>query len=382
MRLRVLLGAAAAVLYSRLLQAENEGDDEEIKAAMGALLRALVRINFCYSREHFLMLDVPEDGVKWLLEQTTESAAEGARKRKGLKVKLPERQLLLDHSYRRTTMCPAGPLKENKEALARSKYDEVFFRESARPSYLFVVTCALMVALASADWSVGVLVCRALAGVVVAFVAQRIYNATCTPRARPRLRRLERQRLCDHRHHARRRRAHAYAGRPGSYPVARRPGGAPAPRGTARAPPPGPIARRPDCGPVPLGNARAPTTTGPVDRRPGGAPVPPGTASAPVPPRTARAPPGTASSPSPRCTARAVGLIWDVVVVVPRGAQALRQQRGGGAGLRHVRRQQLGCGAGASSRPPASASRRAPRAVSYASSSPARSWSPARRSTA
>ena len=62
-------GAAVIMLYARLVRAENEGTDEEIEAAMDALLRALVRINFCYSREHFLVLDVPEDGVKQCTNQ-------------------------------------------------------------------------------------------------------------------------------------------------------------------------------------------------------------------------------------------------------------------------------------------------------------------------
>ena len=62
-------GAAVIMLYARLVRAENEGTDEEIEAAMDALLRALVRINFCYSREHFLLLDVPEDGVKQCTNQ-------------------------------------------------------------------------------------------------------------------------------------------------------------------------------------------------------------------------------------------------------------------------------------------------------------------------
>ena len=62
-------GATAVALLSLLLQAMDEGTDEEIEAAMDALLRALVRINFCYSREHFLVLDVPEDGVKQCTNQ-------------------------------------------------------------------------------------------------------------------------------------------------------------------------------------------------------------------------------------------------------------------------------------------------------------------------
>ena len=62
-------GGVAVMIFARLLRAENEGTDEEIEAAMDALLRALVRINFCYSREHFLLLDVPEDGVKQCTNQ-------------------------------------------------------------------------------------------------------------------------------------------------------------------------------------------------------------------------------------------------------------------------------------------------------------------------
>ena len=93
-------GAVAVMIFARLLRAENEGTDEEIEAAWDALLRALVRLNFCYSREHFLVLDVPEDGVKWLLELTTRDKADRARYFKGLKVKLAERQPLLGLSYR------------------------------------------------------------------------------------------------------------------------------------------------------------------------------------------------------------------------------------------------------------------------------------------
>ena len=62
-------GAAAVVLFARLLRAIREGNPEDIVKAMDALLRALVRINFCYSREHFLLLDVPEDGVKQCTNQ-------------------------------------------------------------------------------------------------------------------------------------------------------------------------------------------------------------------------------------------------------------------------------------------------------------------------
>ncbi len=123
-------------------------------------------------------------GVKKLLELTTADMAKDARTRKGLKVKLAERQPLLGHSYRAHDYVSSWPKGENKDALTRSKYDELFFRASARPHYLFVVFCTVMVALAGADWSVGVLAGHALAGVLVAFVAQRIYNATCTPRAR------------------------------------------------------------------------------------------------------------------------------------------------------------------------------------------------------
>jgi len=136
------------------------------------------------------MIGVPDSlidwraGVKALLEKTTADAARGARFMKGLKVKLKERQLLLGRSYRAHCYASGHPSGENKEALVRSKYDELFFRASVRPHYLFVVFCAVMVALAGVDWSAGSLVGRALAGVVVACVAQRIYNATCTPRAR------------------------------------------------------------------------------------------------------------------------------------------------------------------------------------------------------
>ena len=177
-------GAVAVVLFSRLLRAIREGTEEQVRAAYDALLRALVRINFCYSREHYLVCDVPEDGVKALLEKTTAHAAGGARFQKGLKVKLKERQPLIGRSFRAHDYMSSWPNGENKEALARYKYDELFFRASARPHCLFVVFCSVMVAFAGMDWSVGVLVCRALAGVVVAFVAQCIYNATCTPRAR------------------------------------------------------------------------------------------------------------------------------------------------------------------------------------------------------
>ena len=62
-------GAGAVVLFARLLRAIREGNPEDIVKAMDALLRALVRINFCYSREHFLLLDVPEDGVKQCTNQ-------------------------------------------------------------------------------------------------------------------------------------------------------------------------------------------------------------------------------------------------------------------------------------------------------------------------
>ena len=182
-------GAVAVALFSRLLRAMHlldigEGTEEEVEAAYDALLRALVRINFCYSREQSLVLDVPEDGVKWLLELTTPDNADHARRAKGIKVKLNELQPLLDRSFRAHRYASGWPLGENREALARSTYDEVFFGAGTSPNYLFVVTCAVMVALAGANWSVGVLVCRALAGVVVAFVAHHIYNTACTPRAR------------------------------------------------------------------------------------------------------------------------------------------------------------------------------------------------------
>ncbi len=62
-------GAAAVVLFARLLRAIREGNPEDIVKAMDALLRALVRINFCYSREQFLLLDVPEDGLKQCTNQ-------------------------------------------------------------------------------------------------------------------------------------------------------------------------------------------------------------------------------------------------------------------------------------------------------------------------
>mgnify|MGYP001429448722 CR=1 FL=1 len=123
-------------------------------------------------------------GVKKLLELPTAEAIRAARKGKGLKVKLAERQQLLERSFRAHCYASGWPSGENKEALARYKYDELFFSASARPHYLFVVFCSVMVVLAGVDWSAGSLVGRALAGVLVAFVAQRIYNATCTPRVR------------------------------------------------------------------------------------------------------------------------------------------------------------------------------------------------------
>ena len=123
-------------------------------------------------------------GVKKLLELPTAEAIRAARKGKGLKVKLAERQQLLERSFRAHCYASGWPSGENKDALTRSKYDELFFRASARPHYLFVVFCSVMVVLAGVDWSAGSLVGRALAGVLVAFVAQRIYNATCTPRVR------------------------------------------------------------------------------------------------------------------------------------------------------------------------------------------------------
>ena len=83
-------GAVAVVLFSRLLRAMNlldinEGTEEEVEAAWDALLRALVRINFCYSREQFLVLDVPEDGVKQCPNRIVASKASEASSRRWLR---------------------------------------------------------------------------------------------------------------------------------------------------------------------------------------------------------------------------------------------------------------------------------------------------------
>ena len=100
-------GAAAVVIYSRLVRAIREGNPEDIKKAMDALLRALVRINFCYSREHFLLLDVPEDGVKQCTNQIVASKASEASSRRWRRKHRVASPLLLNHGLHAIDATPA-----------------------------------------------------------------------------------------------------------------------------------------------------------------------------------------------------------------------------------------------------------------------------------
>ncbi len=100
-------GAVAVMLYSRLLRAIREGTKAQIRAAMDALLRALVRINFCYSREQFLVLDVPEDGVKQCTNQNGASKASEASSRRWRRKHRVASPLLLNHGLHAIDATPA-----------------------------------------------------------------------------------------------------------------------------------------------------------------------------------------------------------------------------------------------------------------------------------
>lgn len=91
------IGWAAAILalWALYLMLEESGNTAAANDAFDKLLKALVRVNFWYSREHFLLCDVPEDAVKAAVGGTTADAVDGAHKKLGLKIDLEERQQVL-----------------------------------------------------------------------------------------------------------------------------------------------------------------------------------------------------------------------------------------------------------------------------------------------
>jgi hypothetical protein len=97
-------GWAAAILALWALFEElfEQGHYDEADLAFERLLRALVRVNFWYSREHYLLCDVPADAIKAVVKETTTSAVEGAPKSDGIKVNLEKLQQRLGLSFRKT----------------------------------------------------------------------------------------------------------------------------------------------------------------------------------------------------------------------------------------------------------------------------------------
>lgn len=97
------LGWAAAILALWALFEElfERGHYADADRAFERLLLALVRVNFWYSREHFLC-EAPADAVKAAVSSMTTGAVEAARTGEGIKVNLEEVQQRLGLSFRKT----------------------------------------------------------------------------------------------------------------------------------------------------------------------------------------------------------------------------------------------------------------------------------------
>ena len=96
-------GWAAAILALWALFEElfKRGHYADADRAFERLLRALVRVNFWYSREHFLC-EAPADAIKAVVKETTADAVERARSGDGIKVNLEKLQPRLGLSLRKT----------------------------------------------------------------------------------------------------------------------------------------------------------------------------------------------------------------------------------------------------------------------------------------
>ena len=97
-------GWAAAILALWALFEElfERGHYDEADRAFERLHRALVRVNFWYSREHFLLCNVPQDAVKAVVKETTAKSVESAGLREGIQVDLSWRQQVLGFPLRAT----------------------------------------------------------------------------------------------------------------------------------------------------------------------------------------------------------------------------------------------------------------------------------------